>query len=196
LKIEPTEIKGIRATLAPLVEDHLHALYEAAKHPDIWTFLPQKIKTIEDTATIIQKALQQKESGLEFPFVVIDQDTSQIVGSTRFLNISLPNRQLEIGWTWYNPSVWRSRINTECKYLLLQYSFEVLGMVRVQFCADSRNTRSNQAIARLGAVKEGVLRKNRILDDGYIRDTCFYSILEEEWPAVKVKLEGFLELKN
>jgi RimJ/RimL family protein N-acetyltransferase len=192
LKIEITELKGIRAKLIPMVEDNLQDLYEAAKHPDIWTYLPQKINSIEDTAALIQKALLQKETGIEFPFVVVDQNTDQIVGSTRFLNMSLPNRQLEIGWTWYNPSVWRSRMNTECKYLLLQYCFETLKMVRVQFCADSRNNRSNQAISRLGAVKEGVLRKNRILDDGYIRDTCVYSILVEEWPVIKARLEGFL----
>ncbi len=108
------------------------------------------------------------------------------------INISVPNRSLEIGWTWYHPSVWRTRINTECKYLLLKYCFEQLQTVRVQFCADKRNTRSNQAIQRLGAIKEGELRRNRILNDGYIRDTCVYSIVDAEWPQIKLKLENYL----
>lgn len=124
--------------------------------------------------------------------MIIDQATNQVVGSTRFLDISSQHRQLEIGSTWLTPSVWRTRMNTECKYLLLKHCFEVLETIRVQIKTDRRNVQSQRAIERLGAVKEGVLRRHRILPDGYVRDTVYYSVIDEEWPAVKARLEAFL----
>jgi len=114
------------------------------------------------------------------------------VGSTRFLNISIQNRNLEIGSTWLSPTVWRTRINTECKYLLLKHCFETLGTIRVQLKTDSRNVRSQRSIERLGAVKEGVLRNHMIMPDGYLRDSVVYSIIDKEWVQVKNKLESML----
>ena len=98
---------------------------------------------------------------------------------------------MEIGHTWYNPSVWRTRVNTESKYMLLRYCFESLNLLRVQIKTDLRNERSQAAIARLGAQKEGILRQHRVLYDGYIRDTVMFSIIDKEWPQVKERLEGF-----
>ncbi|QGQ98447.1 N-acetyltransferase [Paenibacillus psychroresistens] len=193
--MDSIELTGLRAKLTPLSLEHTEELYDAAKDPEIWTYLPEKIQTLEETLKFIEDALLIKEKGVEIPFAVIDLETNSIVGSTRLMNISMPNRHLEIGWTWYNPSVWRTRMNTECKYMLLKYCFEVLETVRVQFCADIRNTRSNQGILRLGAVQEGILRRNRILSDGYIRDASIYSIISEEWPSVKERLEHFLDTK-
>lgn len=193
MNIQSVVLEGARVKLIPLDREHAEGVCRAADHPEIWTYLPEKVHSIEDARLFIEKALGEKEKGGELPFVVWDEETQQIVGSTRLLNISMPHRNLEIGWTWYHPSVWRTRINTECKYLLLKHCFEQLRTVRVQFCADKRNTRSNQAIQRLGAVKEGELRRNRILNDGYIRDTCVYSILEEEWPQIKHKLEEYMK---
>ena len=192
MNIESIDLIGVRAKLIPLSREHREGLFEASKSPSIWTYLPTKIHTLEDTRIFIEDALGNKELGKEIPFTVIDQDTNTIVGSTRFINISRADRHLEIGWTWYHPSVWRTRMNTECKYLLLKYCFETLQTVRVQFIADIRNERSNQAIQRLGAVHEGVLRRNRILSDGYVRDSCVHSIIMEEWPDIKSRLEGFL----
>ncbi|MCD9026448.1 GNAT family N-acetyltransferase [Cohnella silvisoli] len=192
MNISFTELTGSSVKLVPLRPEHAEGLYEASKHPEIWTYLPQKITSLISAERWIIDALQQQETGKELPLVVVDQTTGRIVGSTRLLNISIPNRQLEIGWTWYNPSVWRTKVNTECKYLLLQYCFENLHTVRVQFTADARNDRSNKAIKRIGAIQEGVLRKNRILEDGYIRDACVYSIIEDEWSSVKSKLQQFL----
>lgn len=116
----------------------------------------------------------------------------QIVGSTSYLNISLQNRSLEIGGTWLDPKVWRSSVNTECKYLLLKYGFEELNLIRVQFRTDTRNERSNRAIRRIGAQFEGTLRQEMIMHDGYIRDTHVYSILDKEWESVKARMLGNL----
>src|SRR5699024_2902682 len=112
--------------------------------------------------------------------------------STRFLNISIPNSNLEIGWTWLSPKVWRTSINTECKYLLLKHCFEMLGAIRVQLKTDSRNVRSQQAIERIGAVKEGVLRNHMVMSDGFLRHSVYYSVIDQEWSLVKDKLERML----
>ncbi len=117
----------------------------------------------------------------------------KIVGSTRLFDLSAEHRGLEIGSTWLNPSVWRTRVNTECKYLLLREAFEHLDMLRVQIKTDLRNLQSQAAIERIGAVKEGILRKHRILHDGYVRDTVMYSITNDEWPDVRIRLESMLE---
>ncbi|MDF2670175.1 MAG: N-acetyltransferase [Paenibacillus sp.] len=193
MKVE--KLTGSRAILIPLGKEHTAGLYEASQAVEIWTYLPQQINSLTDTEKFVEDALKLKEMKQDFPFTVYDQLTSKIVGSTRLLNISAPNRSLEIGWTWYHPSVWRTRVNTECKYMLLKYCFETWNAVRVQFCADVRNDRSNRAIERIGAIREGRLRKNRILSDGYIRDAYIYSIIAEEWPVVKAQLEHVLEDK-
>ncbi|MCX6378392.1 MAG: GNAT family protein, partial [Armatimonadetes bacterium] len=153
---------------------------------------PTNLQTEESVQQWYQDALRAQEAGTEVVFVIVDKETGQAVGSTRFMDISAPNRGLEIGWTWLAPDVWRTRINTECKYLLLEHCFETLGAVRVQLKTDSRNLRSQKAMERLGAVREGVLRRHRILQDGYVRDSVYYSILPQEWEEVKKRLEGFL----
>jgi RimJ/RimL family protein N-acetyltransferase len=119
-------------------------------------------------------------------------DSDRILGSTRFYALSKQNRNLEIGYTWIDPSVWRSAVNTECKYLLLRHAFDALGCLRVALRTDSRNQRSQRAIERLGATREGVLRKHMILGDGYVRDTVYYSVIDTDWPRVKAFLEAEL----
>jgi len=141
----------------------------------------------------IQLAAAQTEAGTSVWFAVIDTATGQAVGVTSLMDIRRGDRGLEIGGTWLTPRVWRSAVNSECKYLLLRHAFEVLGCIRVQLKTDSRNTRSQRAIERLGAVKEGVLRKHMILHDGYTRDTVMYSIVDDEWPVVKARLEATLK---
>jgi len=190
---------GERVKLIPLEELHTEGLYEAAKVSEIWSHLLSKIQSIEDIKQLVKNALKSKESGQELPFVVLDLETNLIVGSTRFLDISVQNKSLEIGWTWYNPSVWRTRVNTECKYLLLKHCFEELNFNRVQLKTDVRNQRSRTAILRLGAVQEGIIRKHMILPDGFARDSMIFSIIKEEWPSIKERLEGFLishQVKN
>lgn len=189
---EPIDLVGERARLVALEDVHTQALFTAGRFSEIWSYMPTKVTSLAEMEAVAGHALDAKRSGSEFPFVIIDQVTDTIVGSTRFLDISVSNCHLEIGWTWLTPAVWRTRINTECKYLLLKYCFETLKTVRVQLKTDGRNTRSQQAIERIGATREGVLRKHRILSDGYIRDSVYYSVIDDEWPSVKSRLEMML----
>ncbi|SFL95103.1 Protein N-acetyltransferase, RimJ/RimL family [Paenibacillus sp. 1_12] len=191
--LEKVALTGKRVKLVPLEQAHVQGLFAAGNDPQIWTYLPSKMNALEHMNELVLEALDAQENGLQLPFTIMDVQTNEIIGSTRFLNLSLPNKNLEIGWTWYSPKVWRTHVNTECKYLLLQYGFEELGLVRVQFRADARNERSNKAILRIGAKHEGTLRKDRILHNGFIRDTQQYSIIEAEWPGVKASLEAKLQ---
>ena len=189
-------LEGERVTLVPLTIHHVEVLWEAIDSKEVWTFLPCRMESLEDLTDHIQAALSAREQGTEIPFSVFDKETKKIVGMTRLLNISVENRSLEIGWTWYSSAVWRTHVNTECKYLLLSYCFEGLNMSRVQFKVDSRNTRSNQAVLRIGGTKEGILRRDRILYNGFIRDSVVYSILDDEWMEVKNRLDALLTIKT
>lgn len=164
--------------------NHLEGLWEAAKPDEIWTFVASKVRTKADMEQMILAAIQEREKGTQYTFTVLDNE-NRVIGSTSFLGISPVHNSAEIGSTWYHPDVWRTRVNTECKLLLLKHAFEVWNLTRVQLKTDSRNLRSQQAIARLGAVKEGTLRKDRKISDGYVRDTVYFSILRDEWKEVK-----------
>lgn len=144
----------------------------------------------------IEEALLQKEKGYEFPFVIILAGTKEIVGTTRLMNISKENKNLEIGWTWLTPEVWGTKVNIECKYLLLKLCFESLDLYRVQFKTDERNVRSQRAIEKIGGKKEGVLRNHMIRKDGSLRNSVFYSIINGEWSSIKKQLENLLEQEN
>lgn len=155
---------------------------------EIWMYLISTMDSYRDMEQYVQVAIKGFEEGTNLPFVVIDQKTNEIVGSTRLYSISNDNKTVELGQTWYHPSVHRTSINTECKYMLLQYAFEELQMLRVQIKTDLRNKKAQRAIERLGAVKEGVLRNERKLPHGYIRDAVVYSIIASEWPVIKEQL--------
>jgi len=133
--------------------------------------------------------MSRAEMGTDLPFAVIHLASGRVAGATRYLNIMPKDRGLEVGGTWYGLEFQRTIVNTECKYLLLTHAFEILRCIRVQLKTDVRNVRSQRAIERLGAVKEGVLRNHMILPDGHYRDSVFYSILDTEWPAIKKSLE-------
>lgn len=188
----PVVLTGERAKLVPLEAAHADALYEAGRNPDIWAYLPTWVASPNDMVRFVQEALLARTEGKDLPFVILDQQNDQVVGSTRLCDVSPAHRNLEIGWTWLSPHVWRTRINTECKYLLLRHCFETLQTLRVQLKTDARNIRSQAAIERLGAIKEGILRRHRVMPDGYVRDSVYYSILLEEWPRVKERLENRL----
>jgi RimJ/RimL family protein N-acetyltransferase len=189
MEVNPVILTGSKIELIPMEAGHSEGLYEAGRYPEIWAHTQGQIFSIEEAREYVRKAL---ESDSALPFVIIQRATGKIVGSTRFYDISVPNRSLEIGSTWLTPDMWRTVVNTECKFLLLKHCFETLGTIRVQLKTDSRNTRSQRAIERLGASKEGVLRNHMILPDGYIRDSVYYSILDREWPEVKLGLERFI----
>ncbi|MEX2236463.1 MAG: GNAT family protein [Dehalococcoidia bacterium] len=188
---QPT-LRGRRALLEPLTEGHATALFEAGREDEIWSYMPFHPTTIEEMEGLVAFALKARDRGEEWPFVIVDQESGAVVGSTRIFFLPPPFVGHEIGWTWHSPSVWRTRINTECKYLLFSYCFEELGSPRVQLKTDVRNERSQAAIARLGAVREGTLRKHMKLASGYIRDSVYFSVTDDEWPGVKERLEGFL----
>jgi len=187
------EMEGGRVTLSALRPIHVAALFETAKDPDTWAYMPVTIRAPDDIEQLVERALAAKQCGNEFPFVVIDRNSGTIVGSTRLLDQSPQNRSAEIGFTWIAAPARRTRINTECKYLLLKYAFETLKLIRVQIKTDSRNLRSQNAIERIGFVKEGVLRRHRILPDGYVRDSVYYSMIAEEWPQASQRLRRMLD---
>ncbi|CAG9610205.1 GNAT family N-acetyltransferase [Pseudoneobacillus rhizosphaerae] len=187
------ELVGNSVKLIPMEEHHIDDLWEAAKPEEIWNFTTSKVKSLEAMQKMVLSALDEREKGISYPFVVVELQSNRIVGSTRFLDVLPLHKTAEIGWTWYNPSVWRTVVNSECKYLMLQHAFENWNLNRVQLKTDSRNLRSQKAIERIGARKEGVLRKERIIEDGYIRDTVYYSIIKEEWLGVKKELLSKLQ---
>jgi RimJ/RimL family protein N-acetyltransferase len=150
------------------------------------------IDTVDDMRNWVLDILARGQKGTDLPFVAVHLESGRVAGATRYLNIMPNDRGLEIGGTWYGPEFQRTAVNTECKYLLLSHAFETLACIRVQLKTDLRNERSQRAIERLGAVKEGVLRNHMILPDGRIRHSVFYSILDTEWPDVKKRLEEML----
>jgi RimJ/RimL family protein N-acetyltransferase len=189
----PVVLYGEHVRLEPL--DHVHAdqLLEEANNDEIWRYMPiRRPTTRAEMIQMIDKAWKAASEGVEVPFAIISVAADRAVGSTRFIDIHRPDRALEIGWTWLGIGAQKTAINTETKLVLLRHAFDDLGALRVQLKTDGRNERSQRAIERLGATKEGVLRKNRLTWDGIYRDTVFYSVLDTEWPTVKAHLEGLL----
>jgi len=161
---------------------------------ETWAYMRYgMVNTPELMRAMIADLLRLQERGTDLPFVVIINQTGRAVGMTRYLNIEPENLALEVGGTWYGPAYQRTGVNTECKLLIMQHAFEQIGANRVQLKTDLRNIRSQRAIERLGAVREGVLREHMVLNDGYIRSSVYYSILASEWPGVKLHL---IELLN
>lgn len=190
--MEDIQLLGEHVLLVPLKDSHLEGLYLAGQFQEIWTYTSAEIRSIEDMKQYLKQALNEKINGTQNPFVIIEKKTNQIIGSTRFLDIDCQHKRLEIGFTWLTPTKWRTPINTECKYLLLKFAFEQLSVNRVQIKTDHENKRSQAAIERLGAKKEGILRNHMIRPNGTIRNTIIYSIIDSEWSDVKLRLEGLL----
>ena len=193
MDIQPVTLAGHHVRLEPLRAWHAEALFPAANEPDIWRYMPYGVmNSVEKLRTVIEDLLDRQARGTDMCFAVFDMVTDRPIGMTRYLTIDRANRGLEIGGTWYGKAYRRTATNTECKYLLLRHAFETLGCIRVQLRTDVRNVRSQRAIERLGAVREGVFRQHMIMPDGYRRSSVYYSIIEEEWPGVKARLEIFL----
>ena len=171
--------------LRPLKKEDMVALKEAANDAQIWTHMSVELLTDEAISHYMETAFTHYKTGASLLFVVIDKRSNKIVGATSFLDISIPHKRLEIGATWYHPSVWRTHINTNCKYLLLQYGFEQLQLNRVQIKTGHENERSQRAIERIGAQKDGILRNHMVQRNGQIRHTVMYSITQEDWQNVK-----------
>ncbi len=185
----PVSLTGKYVRLEPMTEAHVPGLAAIGLDDSIWEhMLYGKVRSEEDIHRWVRDILSRSD----LPFVAIHLASGRVAGATRYLNIVPENRGLEIGGTWYGLEFQRTAVNTECKYLLLKHAFETLGCIRVQFKTDMRNERSQRAIERIGAKQEGVLRNHMILPDGRYRDSVYYSIIDNEWPGVKARLEEML----
>jgi RimJ/RimL family protein N-acetyltransferase len=193
MDVKPVVLEGRHVRLEPLAEAHIPGLSQIGLCQDFWQFmLYGNIDTEEDMTNWVREMLSRAARGTDLPFAVIHLASGRVAGATRYLNIMPKDRGLEVGGTWYGLEFQRTAVNTECKYLLIRHAFETLGCIRVQLKTDLRNERSQKAIERIGAKKEGVFRNHLILPDGRIRDSVFYSILDSEWPQVKKNLEGMM----
>lgn len=192
-EIKPVTLIGKHARLEPMTLDHVEALAEIGVGHAFWDFMVYgKMENAEDMRGWVSDILARAEKGTDLPFVAIHLASGRVAGATRYLNIMPNDRGLEVGGTWYGLDFQRTAVNTECKYLLFKHAFETLGAIRVQLKTDSRNERSQRAIERIGAAREGVLRNHMILPDGIIRHSVFYSILDSEWEGVKKRLEEMM----
>ena len=190
MKVQPVSLQGIVVHLVPLSESHIPDLTLVGKDPTIWRYLPYgEITSGEKMRDLVNLLLQRAAGDTDLPFAVIYQETNRAIGCTRYLEINPAHKKLEIGGTWYGVAYQRTQVNTECKYLLLKHAFEVLGCIRVQFKTDARNKRSQAALERIHAVKEGVFRNHMTLPNGKVRDSVYYSVIDSGWPAVKTILE-------
>lgn len=192
ISLEPVRLEGAHVCLEPLTQAHHPGLCRVGLDPEIWRWVHTPPFTEVGMAAYIDDAIKLQTLGTGLPFALIDQRSGEPVGSTRFVEYSAKNRTVEIGWTWLAPAWQRTVFNTEAKFMLLRHAFEQLGCIRVQFKTDSLNERSQTALARIGATREGVLRNHMIVHDGRIRHSVYYSILDTEWPAVKAKLQTLL----
>ena len=192
-EIMPVTLEGRWVRLEPLAERHAAELAQVGLDAEIWRYmLYGDIAAPADLLAWVREMLRRQEEGGDLPFAVIERSEGRAIGATRYLNINPEARALEVGGTWYGRAYQGTAVNPESKYLLLRHAFETLGCVRVQLKTDSLNLRSQRAIAKLGATQEGVLRNHMILPDGRLRHSVIYSILPEEWPAVRAGLQARL----
>jgi RimJ/RimL family protein N-acetyltransferase len=193
-RVTPTTLSGRYVRLEPLEMRHAAGLFNVGRESSIWEWLAlDALSTQGDAERYIQEALSAAAGGAEIPFAAIDLASGAVAGTTRFLEIRPPDRALEIGWSWYGVAYQRTALNTEAKLLLLTHAFDVWGAQRVQFKTDARNVRSRRAIERLGAKPEGILRRHSIIrKNGNPRDSAYYSIIREEWDAVRIRLQALL----
>jgi RimJ/RimL family protein N-acetyltransferase len=186
----PVMLTGRVVRLEPLGAGHAAGLLAAGHHDDLWRVTVQPpLVSPEAVSRYLEHAAAQAARGDEVPFAVVSCDTGAVLGSTRWMDIARPHRRVEIGGTWLAPAAQRTLANTEAKYLQMVQLFEVLGAVRVQFKTDLRNTQSQRALEKLGAIREGVLRRHMVVRDGFVRDSVYYGITDVDWPGVKRRLQ-------
>ena len=193
MDIQPATLQGKRVRMEPLsLERHWDGLLAIAIDPDLWRWTLNQVEKPDDLRRYLDTALLERDEGRSLPLTTIDQASGRVAGCTRFGNIDRANRKVEIGWTWVGRPFQRSHVNTEAKYLMLRHAFEHWGCVRVELKTNVLNTRSRNAMLRIGCREEGTFRKFGISDRGVPRDTVYFSIIDDEWPAVKARLEQFM----
>jgi N-acetyltransferase len=190
----PVTLEGSVVRLEPLRREHQQLFWDAAKDSleEIFRWIPYAMKTPEDFLRLVDKAFQEQERGESVVFATVERSSGRVIGSTRFMNIDRANRRVEIGSTWIAPAWQRTAVNTEAKYLMLRHAFETWGCFRVELKTDALNQKSRNAILRIGAREEGTLRRHVVTWNGRVRDSVYFSILDNEWPEVKHKLEAYL----
>lgn len=192
MNLEPVTLQGRHARLVPMTMEHVPALWRAGGDPELWRLTISQVRSEDDMRRYVQDALRAQAQGTALPFVTTDAATGEVVGSTRFGNWEAAHRRVEIGWTWIAPAYQRTALNTEAKYLMLRHAFETLGCLRVELKTDVLNERSRNAILRIGARQEGILRKHQVTEGGRVRDSVYFSVIDDEWPDVKARLEQML----
>jgi RimJ/RimL family protein N-acetyltransferase len=195
--VTPITLEGSVVRLEPIRREHDEVFWEITTdaRDDIFRWIPYRMQTREDFELLIEKALAEQERGESIVFATVERSSGQVIGSTRFMNIDRVNRRVEIGSTWIAPAWQRTAVNTEAKYLMLRHAFEVWNCFRVELKTDALNQKSRNAILRIGAKEEGTLRRHVLTWTGRVRDSVYFSILDSEWPEVKVKLEAMLAEK-
>ena len=193
MQVEPVTLEGRRVRMEPLSLDrHFAGLLAIGLDLDLWRWTLNVVKSESDLRDYLEVALADQSQGKALPFATVDRASGTIAGCTRFGNIETRHRKVEIGWTWVGRAFQRTHVNTEAKYLMLAHAFETWGCVRVELKTNALNRRSRTAMLRIGCVEEGILRRHMINDSGSPRDTVYYSVIAEEWPAVKRRLERMM----
>ena len=192
MKVAPVILEGEFVRLEPMRVDHLPALCKVGLDESLWRWTANLVKDEKDLEGYVRAALADQALGTALPFVTVEAASGTVVGSTRFGNIDTVNRKSEIGWTWVNPEWQRTAINTEAKLLMLTHAFETWKCIRVELKTDANNEKSRTAIARIGAVEEGILRNHMITQTGRFRDSVYFSIIDAEWMSVKADLTSKL----
>jgi len=187
--IAPCTLEGAHVRLEPLALEHVSGLCAVGLDPELWRWIPHQVRDSGDMRRYVETALDEQRRGVSQPFATLLKASGRVIGSTRYGNVSLENHRVEIGWTWIGCAWQRSAVNTEAKYLMLRHAFETLGCKRVELKTDALNERSRNAILRIGAKQEGILRCHILTDTGRMRDTVYFSILDDEWPYVRARLE-------
>ena len=191
-RIEPVVLEGRKVRLEPLALEHVPRLAEVAIDPVIWQWTVARPTDEAGLRAWAEAALAGRAAGSEFPFVTLEASTGRPIGSSRFMNIVLEHRRVEIGWTWVAPAWQRTGANREAKLMMLGHAFDTLGCRRVEFKTDSLNEPSRTALLGIGAKFEGIFRNHMVMPGGRMRHSAYYSVIDEEWPAVRAGLERSL----
>ncbi len=195
MEISPVTLEGRHVRLEPLSRDHHEALCHAGLDPSLWEWTTSAVRNSDDMLRYIDAALAERACGVSMPFVTRLAESGEVIGCTRYMNVDLANRRLEIGSTWIAPAHQKTPANTEAKLLMLRHAFETLNCLRVELKTDSLNWRSRNAILRLGARQDGIFPNHMVTESGRVRHSVYYSITAEKWPAVRARLEKRLDGK-
>lgn len=195
MNLQPVTLEGAHVRLEPLSESHHEPLCAVGLDPELWKWIPLQVLDRDQMMRYVLSALADRDKGTALPFATVDKASGRAVGSTRYMNIDMPNKRVEIGATWIAKPWQRSAINTEAKYLMMRHAFETLGCNRVELKTDFLNTQSRNAILRIGAKQEGIFRQHVVTWTGRVRDSVYFSVIASEWPEVKANLEAKIMVK-